>query len=185
MSVVWKIVALTLLTIVLIVAGVGALLPSDWHVSESALILAAPAEIHPWVEDFRRWPAWATKDSKKELRYKYEGNGAGVGATQVVAGGAAPARMTITESDPQLGIKFESSRGGEVIGSGAISYREAGAMTEVTWEERGQLPSILGPFIRDPTQSQIASYFNFALSGLKEAVEGQRSSTVGGPRNGP
>src|SRR3954471_13773787 len=45
--------------VTLLIVGVGALLPRNWHVEQSILINAPAASVHAWVSDLRRWPRWA------------------------------------------------------------------------------------------------------------------------------
>ena len=60
---------------------VVALQPSDYRVTRSAELPAAPAAVFPHVNELRKWPAWSPW-AKKDLDAKntFEGPSSGTGA---------------------------------------------------------------------------------------------------------
>ncbi len=177
MKQVFKIVALSLLAVVLIIIGVGALLPNQWEATEQVMVEAPPSAVFPYLEDFREWRQWATKDTQADLRFEYSGSDKGVGAVQSVVGERShTGRMEIVRSEPARGIWYQTSSVQGTQGSGSITLGTESGLTTVTWQERGQLPMIWGGFMRDPTQKQIREYFKQSLFALKDAVEKSQST---------
>lgn len=170
-----KIVALSLGAVTLAIVSVGALLPHEYHAEQSVMIAGPPEAVYPLIANFRRWPLWATKNSKADLLYRFEGPEVGTGAVQIVSGArGGEGRMTMTQSDPKSGIWYATERDGKPSATGKISLQLHAGVTSVSWDERGALPWIWGGFMRDPTEKQLTGYFKQALLELKNAVESPR-----------
>ncbi|MEN9579040.1 MAG: hypothetical protein RJA70_2049 [Pseudomonadota bacterium] len=166
-----KIVVLSLAAVTIAILSVGALLPREYRARQSLLIAGPPGPIYALVADFRQWEKWATKNSKADLSYRFEGP-QGTGSVQIVSGArGGEGRMTLTRSDPNVGIAYATERDGQPIASGSIALEFSSGVTTVSWEERGNLPWIWGGFMRDPTEKQVSAYFGQALLALKDVVE--------------
>src|SRR5689334_14944311 len=110
---VFQIVGLSMLATAAVLIVMGALMPNRYHVERSILIAAAPAQIHPWVEDLQKWPTWANWDRQDpSLAVTTTDNAKGVGASQHWQGEhSGSGILTITKSDPAQGIRFTTKLG--------------------------------------------------------------------------
>lgn len=178
-----SIVLLALLGTAGVVAGMGAAAPRDWHVIESMPINASPTVVHEVLSDLSNWPEWALWDrSVLEPDSQLGPITRGVGASlawqardaegAVVTGG----RVTIVSSDPSVGVSFESRRENDAPSTAAFRYRPGPGVTEVSWEDRGQLPPILGGLFRDLYQKRLRSHLRRSLERIEQLVEAKRAS---------
>ena len=79
-----KLAALILLALVVVVIGIGALLPKDFAVERSIEINASPEVVFDEVNSLRKWSAWSPWLARDpSIENTYSGPEAGVGATVV------------------------------------------------------------------------------------------------------
>ena len=64
----FKRVALSLVAIVVLLLGIGLILPSTFKVQRSIDVSAAPENIYPLIADPREWIGWWDRTSKPALR---------------------------------------------------------------------------------------------------------------------
>lgn len=119
--------------------------PEDWSVEVSRVIDAEPAELHPWIEDLRRWPEWQDH-GEVAYEFSFEGAEKGVGAVLISRSAQSEVRVEVTASDPARGVWFDELLGGEASAKGAIMYEVVPEGTRVTWVDRGSLGD--GPILR-------------------------------------
>lgn len=184
MATVFKIVALSVIGVLALFIGIGAVLPRDWHVSESITIAAAPEAIHPYVNDLRRWRDWAIRtDVDPTLEHTYPGKTVGTGAVQHWHGQhTGSGTVIITRSDPQAGVWFdEKIDSDEVNARGSVTYEFRSGLTTVTWTDEGTLPKVIGAFFVANMQQGLRAHFQRALSTLKELVEKSPSNQSPAP----
>jgi hypothetical protein len=134
---------LVLLVIVAaIFAGVGLLLPAAIHVERSAMIAAKPAQIFPYMNNFRKfnaWSPWAARDPA--IQYAFTGPDNGAGATmnwqsEKLGNG----RQQILTSVPDERVVTSLEFGGMGGAQANFSLAPEGAATLVTWSLNTDLP---------------------------------------------
>ena len=158
-----------------LLAIVGALLPRNWKVERTIAIAAAPAAIHPWVDDLHRWSEWAAwnKAMDPEVKWVYAGPARGVGASWAWDGPKmGHGKMTIAKSDPEKGVWVdECIEGDEVNAHSALVFTAAEGKTTVTWTDEGTLPPVIGGYFRGFIESMLIEHFDVGLKNLKALAE--------------
>lgn len=172
----FKVFLVGFVAIVLVTVVVGALLPSEWEAEASVEINATPAQIHSHVSSFKAWEGWATEAMQREdptAVVTLSGPDAGVGATMAWQGDKmGRGRLTITESDPATGIKYEAAIESDDVNShGSISFETTKDGTRVTWHDEGDLPPIIGGLLSAQVNQALSEHFEQSLTKLKEALE--------------
>lgn len=173
-----QIVLGSLLFIALLLIGLGLLLPRHWHVEASIMINAPPAAVHARVEDLQHWPDWAQWNQSALAPQNHVGTpSSGPGATLTWYGRAragdklTTGEVRIVQSDPKLGVWFESRTMGGAPSRASLTYTERPGVTEVTWRDDGELPPIVGGLFRDLFQKRLAQHMQAGLQKLKDLVE--------------
>ncbi len=161
------------LAVAVLLVMIGWLLPRHWHVSRTVAIAAAPASIHHYVGDLKQWPNWADSTRRGALSYRYSAKTEGVGAERTWQGaGGSFGALRLVESDPEHGVRFESRTNSDAInGHGSVRYAARVGFVEVTWEDHGELPAIVGGFLLDDMQEQLGYHFEEGLERLKTLAE--------------
>ena len=169
-------VIIGVLLFVLIV--VSQLLPSKYHVERSVMIQAKPDAIHPWLDQLKKWPEWSAWTPAKDptLVYRYEGPEAGAGAiSKWEAKKMGQGEMTLTESDPQKGVKFNLSfEHGKYRSTGSLSFQPAGDATKVVWGMDGDVSrNPMDRYFSLLMDKMVGADFEEGLGNLKQKVEGK------------
>jgi uncharacterized membrane protein len=166
----WIAIVLGLAVVTLIV--VGLFLPRQWHVEHSVEIEAEPAEIHALVADVERWDAWMF-DPEQSAGMTVEAEGSGVGASITWSGGGSTGAMTLVESDPATGIRWDGRiETDEVNNHGTIRYEPLDdGRVRVTLTDEGTLPPVLGGYFVPVMNSALSQHFAAALGRLEAAAE--------------
>lgn len=188
-----QIVMGSLLSVALLIVGLGALLPRDWRVQETILINAPPAAVHSWVGDLERWPRWAQWNQPELWSQNHVSKpSSGPGATlrwyaPASAGEESPAgEVRIVRSDPTSGVWFENRTPSSELSEASVLYQRRPSVTLITWEDRGRLPPIIGGLFLDLFQKRLHSHMAGGLERLKDLVEGEQTlghSTPAPPRD--
>ena len=164
------ILPILLFAVALFLAGLAC--PKHWEVEVSTHVTATPEELHPWIEDLRKWEEWTAWSS--EFNYTYEGAERGVGAVAISTNERSDVRWEITASDPRKGVWFDQLLEDETQAKGAIMYAVDGDGTKVTWVDRGSLgTSPLFRVLNYVMERARSVGLQANLDGLKEHVEGQ------------
>lgn len=169
-------VVLGVLLFVLI--AVSQLLPSEYHVERSVMIQAKPEAIHPWINNLKKWPEWSAWTTAKDstLVYTYEGPEEGTGAVSKWEGKKmGQGEMTLTESDPQKGVKFNLSfEQGKYRSKGFFTFEPDGDATKVTWGFDGDVSrSPLDRYFSLLMDKMVGPDFEEGLRNLKQKAEGK------------
>lgn len=175
----FKKLALGCLLLIALVVGLGiygvSKLPSTIDVSQSRVIDASTAEIHPLVEDFKRWPEWSYWEAEDStLTYEYSGSEKGEGAIVSWLGKDGPGGMTATASDPDKGFWYDLSfgEGDQTMKSkGVIQYEAVEGGTRVSFEMRGELDGLLGKLMGAVVTPAVTIAFDANLANLAGLVE--------------
>lgn len=173
---------ISLIVLVAIFVGVGLLLPGHVHVERSTLIAAQPADIFPYLNNFRRfneWSPWHRRDPGAE--YEFSGPDAGVGA-----------KMSWRSEDPKVGSGSQqivaSTPDTSVVSAldlGPMGGAQAGflltpegAGTKVSWSLDTSLPAKpLARWMGLLLDGLIGADYEEGLARLKAKVEGNPASS--------
>jgi len=169
-------VVLGVLLFVLI--AVSQLLPSTYHVERSVTIQAKPEAIHPWINNLKKWPEWSAWTAAKDptLVYSYEGPEEGVGAiSKWEAKKMGQGEMSLTETDPQKGLKFDLSFDhGKYRSKGTFTFEPAGDATKVVWGMDGEISrNPMDRYFSLLMDKMIGPDFEEGLANLKKKAEGK------------
>lgn len=167
---------LFVVVIAVVVAAGSQLLPSNYRVERSLIIRTKAENVFPLINNVKRWPEWSAWNTEMDptLVYSYEGPEAGVGAVSKWEGKkAGQGMMTLTESDPAKGIKYELSfEHGRYVSQGWVSLLPAGTDTKVLMGFGGQVSRnpvdrIFGLFM----EQMVGPDFEKGLAKLKKQLE--------------
>jgi hypothetical protein len=129
--------------LVLIALVIGFFLPSKVHSERSTVIAAPPEAIFPLVNDLRQWPSWTAWNKERDatLDVKFSGAQEGKGAIYTwTSKGMGSGKLTLTESNPPSGVKYEMYFEDEKTPStGEIKLDKVDAGTNVTWTYDGDM----------------------------------------------
>jgi len=170
-------ILLALAAIVVVVLIAAAFQPSTYHIERSLAINAAPAEIFPHLNDFKKaqvWSPWVKLDPA--ATYTFDGPASGVGASNAWSGNSdvGSGRQTITASKPNesVKLKLEFFKPMEGVSAAEFRLKPAGSSTTVTWSMDGDnnyLSKIMCLFMS--MDKMIGGPFEEGLANLKKVVE--------------
>jgi effector-binding domain-containing protein/uncharacterized membrane protein len=170
-----KVILLTLVILVAILATIGFLSPSHVHV-ERSITINAPAEIvHAQINDLKNWTSWSPwykMDTAMKIEYNTVASGAGASYTwksdhKKVGNGD----ITITASTPDsISTAMNFMENGVAKGNFIFSKSDSG--TKVTWamdSDMGMNPigRIFGLFM----DKMLGPDFENGLASIKEVAE--------------
>lgn len=154
--------------------------PSQFELSRSIDIDAAPATIHPHINTLaamNQWNPWATYNPKSVIAY--EGPASGPGAIYTWSGSKmGEGRFMITESTP-LEIKAVLTMIKPMKADNKVTFSLApsGSGTRVTWSMAGTssfVHKLMHTVIN--MDKMVGTEFEKGLAGLKAAVESKKLS---------
>jgi uncharacterized protein YndB with AHSA1/START domain len=138
-----KKILIALAAIVVILVGVIALQPSEFHIARTTTIAAPAPVVFAQVNDFHKWEAWnpwAKLDPA--MKQAYEGAPTGAGAVYTWAGNSevGEGRMTIVDSRPSdlIRVKLEFLKPMAGTSTAEFTFKPEGDRTAVTWSMVGQ-----------------------------------------------
>lgn len=129
--------AVGLAGLVVVLAGVGFLLPEQAHVERSVVTTAAPETVFPLLNnlhEFNRWSPWSDLDPN--MTTQFEGPDAGVGAKMSWAGNSAvgTGSQQIIESMPNRRVVTRLAFGGyDHPSTATFTLTPEGKGTRVVW----------------------------------------------------
>lgn len=160
--------------IVFALAVLGVFLPQEFQVGKSIVIKAAPATIHAYVEDLRRWPEWTPwSDADPSIKIEYGEISRGKGASQSWRASDGGGRLTITQSSPETGIEYDLYFNEDPSRNISIMRYEALADgTRVTWTMQGNMDiPVLGGYLAMLIGPMTGGMFDQGLARLKRLAE--------------
>ena len=171
----WLTIALWIVGgVVVLIVGVGLMLPRAFEISRSIVIAAPPERIHPFLDSFRNWPRWSSFDTADpDLRFELTEPSSGVGAKRSWKGGRmGVGSQWIVASDPRKGVSMKLDMTHMEHSFDFAFAPEAGG-TRVTWSDRGLFPAaphwrLMGNLF---LQSMLGGMFEEGLASLKRVVE--------------
>jgi hypothetical protein len=132
---------LGLLIVVVILLGIGFLLPTEWDVERSILINAPADNIYADVAALRTWPDWTywNRAREPECKWSFEGPEVGAGAVMRWEGKVhMKGSLTIDAADPAEGISYTLAMEAMDPLEGSIALAPEGEGTRVTWHYHGE-----------------------------------------------
>jgi hypothetical protein len=157
-----------------IVEGVGLMLPRSVHVERSAVIVAPPGQIFPYMNDLRKfneWSPWPRHDPQTKYAFTGPERGAGAAMTwQSEKHGAASQHIIASRPDQRVETTFDFGPMG--MAWARFSLTPEGAGTRVTWSLDSELP--YDPLVRWMglmLPARIGADYEEGLARLKALVE--------------
>lgn len=164
------------LGIVVVLAGIGLILPQQVMVERSVIIDAQAHEIYPLINDFQqfnKWSPWAQKDPSTQ--YRFEGPDSGVGAKmywmsehpQVGSG-----NQEIIESETDAFVKTRLDFGAQGEAHAYFRLTPEADKTALVWGFTTDFgTNLVGRYMGLMFDSWIGADYEEGLSNLKELVE--------------
>jgi len=186
-----KTVSFIALCVASVVVAVGLVLPTTWHVERSIVVAAEPARVHAYVAAPRSWPLWYpwNEASAPDARWSYGGPPAGEGAWMAWSGETiGRGSLRISWSVPDEGVRFdEMIDAPQPNAHGAILFHrleiDGAVATRVTWTDDGQLPAVIGAYLRPVREDVMGGFFEQGLRNLKARVEADLEALRGRARD--
>lgn len=173
-----KKLALGLLALLVVVAGVIASRPADFAVTRTATMNAPAEVVYAQVIDFHEWANWSPWDQlDPSMKREYSGAPSGVGAKYGWNGNpdnVGTGSMTITDATPNqsVGIDLEFKEPFPAKNRTLFALAADGAGTKVTWTMTGRNDFMGKAFslVMD-MDKLVGSDFEKGLSAMKTRVE--------------
>ena len=173
-----KILLKSLLLLIVVLAVVSLFLPSKSEVSRSVRIDAPPAEVFPYVNDFRqfnRWSPWFGIDPDTE--YEFSGPASGVGAKLEWSSedpnvGKGSQEIVASVEPERVDTRLEFDGQGDANAAFVLVPKEGG--TQVTWQfdvEWGYNP--IGRYMGLMMDEMVGKSYEEGLQKLKLLAEGE------------
>ena len=135
-------IVVVLIVVLAALAGFIATRPGAFRISRSRTVAAPPQVVHPYVNDFHKWPEWSPWEKlDPDLKREFSGPPSGPGATYYWVGNdkVGEGRMTITDSRPpqSVTLRLEFIRPWTATNTTEFDFAPSGAGTNVTWTMTG------------------------------------------------
>ena len=172
-----KIILIAVAVIIVVLAVIVALQPSEFRVARSATISAPASAVFALVNDFHKWEAWNPWGKiDPAMKQTYEGAPAGTGAIYTWAGNneVGEGRMTIIESRPSelIRVKLEFFKPFAATNTAEFTFKPEANQTAVTWSmfgEKNVMAKAIHLFIN--MDKMIGGQFEKGLAAMKSVVE--------------
>jgi uncharacterized protein YndB with AHSA1/START domain len=151
--------------------------PSDFRITRSATIAAAPEALFTQVNDLHRWNSWSPwAKIDPNAKQTFSGPPAGVGASSTWAGNneVGEGRMTITESRPNdlVQLRLEFFKPFQATNVAEFTFQPEGAQTLVTWTMTGKNNFIAKAFgLVVDCDKMVGGQFEQGLAQLRATVD--------------
>jgi uncharacterized protein YndB with AHSA1/START domain len=151
--------------------------PSDFRITRSATIAAAPETLFTQVNDLHRWNSWSPwAKIDPNAKQTFSGPPAGVGASSTWAGNneVGEGRMTITESRPNdlVQLRLEFFKPFQATNVAEFTFQPEGAQTLVTWTMTGKNNFIAKAFgLVVDCDKMVGGQFEQGLAQLRATVD--------------
>lgn len=171
-----KKLVLAVVVLILLLAGIGMLLPRQVHVERSIVIDAPRATVFALVDGFKqfnKWSPWAALDPN--AKYTREGPDFGVGAKQSWVGDpktVGSGSQEVVELKPLEMVKTRLDFGDKGLAAAQFALASEASGTKVTWSldsDMGAGP--IGRYFGLMMDRWIGSDYEKGLAGLKTLAE--------------
>lgn len=170
-------ILIALAIILVVLAVIVALRPSDFHVARSETIVAPPERVFTQINDLHAyavWNPWGKYDPA--MKTTFEGPRSGVGAAFAWEGNSqvGAGRMTITESRPNelVRVRLDFLRPFPSTATAEFTLNATGRATVTTWSMIGRqtfIPKAIGLFLN--MDKMVGREFEKGLAQLKSIAE--------------
>ena len=163
--------------VVVVLALIVAMQPSEFRIERSAVIAAPAPAVFAQVDDFHNWEAWSPwAKLDPAAKNSFEGAPSGKGAAFSWAGNnkVGEGRMTITERRPNelIRIKLEFLKPFDATNTAEFTFRPEGERTAVTWSMYGHNNFISrAVFLFVNMDKALGGEFEKGLASMKSAAE--------------
>jgi uncharacterized protein YndB with AHSA1/START domain len=170
-----KRIALTLVAIVVLLLGIGLILPSTFKVQRSVDVAAPPDKIYPLIADpreWKKWSAWNARDPAMKIVYSGPSSGTGAKWTWQSAS-EGNGEMTFTSVVPNQRVDYSLYFPDFGMRSaGEVKLEPAGQGTRVTWTNQGDVGSSpINRYFAQAMDRLVGPDFEAGLKNLKAIAE--------------
>jgi len=173
-----KKILIAVAVIIVVLAVIVGLQPSEFRIARSATISAPAPAVFAQVNDFHKWEAWNPWGKiDPAMKQAYEGARAGTGAIYTWAGNneVGEGRMTIIESrlSDRIRVKLEFLKPFAATNTAEFTFKPEANQTVVTWSmfgEKNFMAKAIHLFI--DMDKMIGGQFEKGLAQMKSVVEG-------------
>src|SRR5690242_19327670 len=142
-------VGAALAAVILIFVIVVALQPSEYRVTRSAKMHAAPPKVFEQINDYHNWNAWSPwAKLDPDARYSFEGPTSGVGSKFFWSGnekvGAGHQEILESRPDELIRMKLHFDKPMEDTCTTEFQFQPMADQTQVTWSMYGRHPNFVG-----------------------------------------
>ncbi|MFW6066919.1 MAG: SRPBCC family protein [Myxococcota bacterium] len=168
-----KISVLVVVALVVLVAIVGSLLPSEYRVERSALVEAPPELVFEQVNSFRSWDAWSPWIARDpSIENEFHGPAAGEGAKVTwTSDESGSGSQTIVVSEPPRRIETELDFGAVGTARADWTFEPTDTGTRVTWGMTGDAAGPLGGYFAPMMDDWIGPDYEDGLARLADHAE--------------
>ncbi|MGB8331898.1 MAG: SRPBCC family protein [Polyangiales bacterium] len=168
-----KLIVLVLLALAVLVVGIGAFLPKDFHVERSIEIDASPEVVFDLVNSLRKWEAWSPWIARDpSIENTYAGPEAGVEATVTwTSEKSGEGTQTITLSERPTRIETVLNLGEMGEPSAYWTFEPVGDGVRVTWSLNGTASGPLGGYFAKMMDGWVGADYEDGLERLKKVAE--------------
>jgi len=170
-----KLTVLILLALVVVVVGIGFLLPKDFAVERSIEINAAPEVVFDEVISLRKWDAWSPWIARDpSIENTYTGPAAGVGAKVTWTSeksGDGTQMITLSQRPRRIETALDFGDMGQP--KAYWTFEPSGEGVKVTWGLKGTTSGPLGGYFAKMMDGWVGADYEDGLARLKKVVEAQ------------
>ena len=168
-----KLTVIVLLALVIVILGIGALLPKDFVVERSIEINASPEVVFDEVNSLRKWDAWSPWVARDpSIENAYSGPELGVGATVTWTSeqsGDGKQAITLSERPTRLETALDFGDMGQP--DAYWTFEPSGEGVRVTWGLSGATSGPFGGYFAKMMDGWVGADYEDGLVRLKEVVE--------------
>jgi hypothetical protein len=173
-----KLAALILLALVVVVVGIGALLPKDFTVERSIEMNTSPEVVFDEVNSLRKWGAWSPWLARDpSIENTYSGPEAGLGAAVTWTSeksGDGTQTITLSERPTRIETKLDFGEMGQP--DAYWIFEPSGEGVQVTWGLTGTTSGPLGGYFARMMDDWVGADYEDGLARLKQLVEAPPAS---------
>jgi autotransporter translocation and assembly factor TamB len=175
----WKKIGLGFLALLVVLAIVIAMQPSEFKIQRAQKVTAPPGVVYLFVQDFHRWSVWSPWEKlDPSLKRSYSGAKSGEGAVYDWVGNdqVGAGRMTIEKAtnSREVQIKLEFLKPFAATNQTVFLFEKNGEQTVVTWTMTGKNDFVGKAFsLFMDMDALVGADFEKGLEGLKRAAEGE------------
>ncbi len=168
-----KVAVLVVLGLVVLVLGIGALLPKDFRVERSIEIGAPPEVVFDHVSSLRKWEAWSPWIARDpSIKNEFTGPEAGVGSTVTWTSeksGDGTQTITLSERPTRIEMKLDFGEMGQPTAD--WTFVPKGDGVRVTWGLSGTAAGPLGGYFAKMMDGWVGADYEDGLARLKKVAE--------------